>query len=129
MSHSIDFLTDHHRRFAEATNAGRADVTMSLCVPGATDWHNFDDQTIEYASTGATLEWMHRKIPDLRWETRSFSCTADGWVWQAAITGTAPGGPLRAHSCMIVHLNDDGLITSLDEYIDPSAMAPLRAAG
>ena len=123
-----DFLVDHHRRFAEATNAGHADVTMSMCVPGATVWHNFDDKTIEYAGTGATLEWMHRQIPDLRWETRSIAYTDDGWVWQAAIKGTAPGGDLCAHSCMIVHLNDDGLITSLDEYIDPVSMAPLRAA-
>lgn len=128
MTLTRDFLIDHHRRFAEATNTGRADVTMSMCVPGATVWHNFDDKTIEYAGTGATLEWMHRQIPDLRWETRSIAFADDGWVWQAAITGTAPGGDLRAHSCMIVHLNDDGLITSLDEYIDPAAMAPLRAA-
>jgi len=128
MTHTREFLVEHHRRFAEATNAGRADVTMAMCVSGATVWHNFDDKTIEYAGTGATLEWMHRQIPDLRWETRTIAYTDDGWVWQAAITGNAPGGELRAHSCMIVHLNADGLITSLDEYIDPAAMAPLRAA-
>ena len=128
MTHTREFLVEHHRRFAEATNAGRADVTMAMCVSGATVWHNFDDKTIEYAGTGATLEWMHRQIPDLRWETRTIAYTDDGWVWQAAITGTAPGGELRAPSCMIVHLNADGLITSLDEYIDPAAMAPLRAA-
>jgi hypothetical protein len=127
MSLTDDQKIEHHRRFAEATNQGRADLTMAMCVPGATVWHNFDDKTIEYASTGKTLEWMHTKIDGLRWETRSFSTTTDGWLWQAAIRGLAPGGELCAHTCMVVHLDERGLITHLEEYIDPAQMAPLRA--
>lgn len=127
MSLSREQKIEHHRRFAAATNAGRADVTMSMCVPEATVWHNFDDRTIRYADTGKTLEWMHTKIEGLRWETRSFSVTDDGWMWMAAIRGRAPGGELCAHTCMVVHLDDTGLITHLEEYIDPTQMAPLRA--
>jgi hypothetical protein len=33
---------------------------------------------------------------------------------------------LAAHTCMVVRLNDDGLILELDEYIDPTSMKPLR---
>jgi hypothetical protein len=91
-----------------------------------------DDQKIEHhrrfaEATGKTLEWMHTKIDGLRWETRSFSTTTDGWLWQAAIRGLAPGGELCAHTCMVVHLDERGLITHLEEYIDPAQMAPLRA--
>jgi len=117
---------DHHHRFADATNAGQPEVTMAMCVPGATVWHNFDDTSIAYADTGKTLVWMHRTIENLRWETRSFAVTDDGWVWQAAIRGRAPGGELNAHTCMIVHLDDDGLITALEEYLDPTQTRVLR---
>ena len=126
MALTHDEKLDHQRRFAEATNTSRPDITMAMCVPGALVWHNFDDKSIPYENTGKTLTRMHAMIPDLRWETRSVVITSDGWIWQAAIMGTAPGGQLCAHSCMVVTLNDDGLITKLDEYLDPAQMAPLR---
>jgi hypothetical protein len=69
---------------------------------------------------------MHAIIPNLRWETRAVAATSNGWMWQAAIRGTAPGGEICAHSVMIVTLNDEGLITQLDEYIDPSQLSALR---
>lgn len=116
----------HQQKFAAATNAGQPEITMAMCVEGALVWHNFDDQSIPYAKTGKTLTRMHAMIPNLRWETRQVAVTSDGWVWQAAIKGTAPGGELCAHSVMIVSLNDEGLITRLDEYLDPAQMAPLR---
>ena len=116
----------HHRHFAAATNAGQPDITMSMCVEGALVWHNFDDKSVPYASTGKTLTRMHAIIPNLRWETRAVAATSTGWMWQAAIRGTAPGGEICAHSVMIVTLNDDGLITQLDEYIDPSQLSALR---
>jgi hypothetical protein len=102
------------------------DITMSMCVEGALVWHNFDDKSVPYASTGKTLTRMHAIIPNLRWETRAVAATSTGWMWQAAIRGTAPGGEICAHSVMIVTLNDEGLITQLDEYIDPSQLSALR---
>ena len=45
---------------------------------------------------------------------------------QAVIRGTAKYGELAAQTCMVVRLNDDGLIMELEEYIDPASMKPLR---
>ena len=126
MALSDEQKLEHHRKFAAATNAGQPDITMSMCVEGALVWHNFDDKSVPYASTGKTLTRMHAIIPNLRWETRAVATTSTGWMWQAAICGTAPGGEICAHSVMIVKLNDEGLITQLDEYIDPSQLSALR---
>jgi ketosteroid isomerase-like protein len=115
------------QRFAAATASGQPEHAAVLCADGAEVWHNYDEESIPYVDTGKSLVWLHRKVPDIAWETRKVTATADGWMWQAAITGTAPGGPLRAQTCMIATLNDDGLIVQLDEYIDPVQMLPVRA--
>lgn len=122
-----DQKIDLQRRFAAATASGQPEQAAVLCADGALVWHNYDDESIPYADTGKSLLWLFRKVPDIAWETRQVTATANGWIWQAAITGTAPGGPLRAHTCMIATVNDDGLIVQLDEYIDPVQMLPVRA--
>jgi len=42
------------------------------------------------------------------------------------MTGTAPGGALRVHSCVIVTLDGDGRVTRVEEYLDPAQTAVLR---
>ena len=127
MTLNSDQKLELQQRFAVATASGNPDEAALLCAEGAEVWHNYDELSIPYIDTGKSLVWLHRKVPDIAWETRKVTATADGWMWQAAITGTAPGGPLRAQTCMIATLNDDGLIVQLDEYIDPVQMLPVRA--
>lgn len=126
MALSADQKLDNHRRYAEAVNSGAVDTVLALLAPGATTWHNFDDVTAPLADAFAGLGWMHKKVSGLRWDTRAVLVTEDGWVWEAVIRGTAPHGELAANTCMVVRLDADGRITSLDEYIDPAAMKPLR---
>lgn len=115
------------QRFGSATASGKPELAAALCVEGARVWHNFDDQDMPYADTGKSLIWLHQRVPDIRWVTRNVCATSQGWIWQATITGSARGGVLRAHTCMVVTLNEGGLITRLDEYIDPVQMAPVRS--
>ncbi|MGH9262408.1 MAG: nuclear transport factor 2 family protein, partial [Acidimicrobiales bacterium] len=51
--------------------------------------------------------------------------TPEGFVWQAVVTGTAPGGPVRAHTCMVVRLSASGKVQRTHEYLDPAALAAL----
>lgn len=66
-------------------------------------------------------------MPDLGWSDLATLPTPDGFVLRTILTGTAPGGPLRLHSCLVVTLDDDGLITRVDEYLDTAQSAVLRA--
>ena len=73
-----------------------------------------------------TVGWLHRNVPDLAWHDIALYPTPTGFVSQTIMTGTAPGGALRVHSCVIVTLDDDGLVTRVEEYLDPTQTAVLR---
>ena len=112
--------------FARASRTNDADLYRSLCAPDAITWHNFDELEVDTEQTVRTVAWLHRTVPDLEWSDVSLLATPTGWVSQTVIRGTAPGGPLRVHSCVIVTLNDDGLVQRVEEYLDPSQTAVLR---
>lgn len=114
------------QRYADAINNCQPEVAIAMCVPGATVWHNYDDATAVYADSVGSLPWMFKAVDGLRWETRRTLATDEGFLWEAVIRGTAKYGELAAQTCMVVRLNDDGLIMELEEYIDPASMKPLR---
>jgi len=113
------------RRFAAATRTNDAAAHRALCTPEAYTWHNFDEVKVDTDKTLRTLAWLHRTVPDLQWHDVALHATPSGFVSQTIMTGTAPGGALRAHSCLVVTLNDDGLVTAADEYLDPAQLAVL----
>jgi ketosteroid isomerase-like protein len=113
------------RRYVAAARAGDAEALAEVCEPDVAFWHNFDDQSIDLAATIRTLGWLGRAVPDLAWEEVALLPTSDGFVWRALITGTAPGGPLRVHTCVVATLSDRGRLASAHEYLDPAGMAPL----
>lgn len=114
------------QKYADAINGCRPDDAVAMCAPGAAVWHNYDDRTAVYADSVGSLPWMFSAVEGLRWETRRALATSEGFLWEAVIRGAAKGGELAAHTCMVVRLNDDGLIVELEEYIDPASMKPLR---
>jgi uncharacterized protein len=113
-------------RFAAASRGNDASTHAAMSAPGAVTWHNYDEREMTTEQTGKGLTWIHRAVPDLAWTDIAVKATSDGFIWQSVLTGTAPGGALRAHSCVIVTLNDEGLVTRLDEYLDPAQTGVLR---
>jgi uncharacterized protein len=113
-------------RFAEASRTNDAVAYAAMCAPEALTWHNFDDLEVTTEQTIGTIAWLHRTVTDLTWTDVSLLPTPNGWVSQTIMTGAAPGGPLRVHSCVIVTLDDDGLVTRVEEYLDPRQTAVLR---
>jgi uncharacterized protein len=113
-------------RFAAATRTNDAETYAAMCAPGATTWHNFDELEVTTEQTLRTIAWLHRTVADLAWIDVALHPTASGFVSQTILTGTAPGGAMRAHSCVVVTLNDDGLVTRVEEYLDTAQTAVLR---
>jgi ketosteroid isomerase-like protein len=113
-------------RFAAASRTNDGDAYRALCAPNAVTWHNFDDAEVTTEQTVRTVAWLHRTVPDLAWDDVALHLTPTGWVSQTVMTGTAPGGPLRVHSCVIVTLEGGGLVTRVEEYLDPTQTAVLR---
>lgn len=88
-------------------------------------WHNFDDRLVTSEASGRTLRWLHQRVVDIAWEDVAVLPTPEGFVWQAVLKGTAPGGPLRVHTCLVARGSPAGLVWRADEYLDPTAMAVL----
>jgi uncharacterized protein len=130
MPPTTDVLSDDDklaiaRRFASASRTNDAAAYVSLCAPGAVTWHNFDGLEVTTAQTVRTVEWLHRTVRDLTWVDVALYPTPSGYVSQTIMTGTAPGGPLHVHSCIVVTLNADGLVTRVEEYLDRAQTAVL----
>jgi ketosteroid isomerase-like protein len=124
-------LTDDEKlaiaaRFVAASRTNDADAYRALCAPDAATWHNFDDAEVSTEQTVRTVAWLHRTVPDLAWTDVALYATPSGFVSQTIMSGTAPGGALRVHSCVIVTLDDAGLVTRVEEYLDPTQTAVLR---
>lgn len=112
--------------FARASRDNDADLYRSLCAPDAVTWHNFDELEVTTEQTLRTVAWLHRTVRDLEWSDVALLLTPSGWVSQTMMSGTAAGGSLRVHSCVIVTLNDLGLVQRVEEYLDPAQTAVLR---
>jgi ketosteroid isomerase-like protein len=111
--------------YAAATRAGDADALLHLCEQDAVVWHNHDDVAVDLRQAGQTLRWLHRTVPDVEWSDVAVLPTPNGFVWRAVITGAAPGGALRVHTCMVVTLSARGKVQRTDEYLDRAALRPL----
>ncbi|HEY2428230.1 MAG TPA: nuclear transport factor 2 family protein [Acidimicrobiales bacterium] len=116
-------------RYAAAVQSGDAEAIAELTEPSAAIWHNFDGQVVDRTASEQTLLWLHRTVQDLACEDTAILSTRTGFVWQAVMTGEAPGGPLRAATCMVATLSAAGRIDRIDEYVDSSQLACLRRPG
>ena len=114
--------------YATATHAGDVEALAAISEPDAVVWHNHDDVEASLDRSARTLQWLHRTVPDVAWNDVALTLTCDGFVWQSLLTGTAPGGRLRAHTCVVVTLSDTGRVARTDEYLDAAALAPLATA-
>ncbi len=112
--------------FIAATGTNDGAAITAMCAPGAMTWHNHDGLETPSTETGKGLAWVHRAVPDVTWRTVSIKTTDDGFVWQSTLTGTAPGGPLNCHSCVVVSLEDDGRIRRIEEYLDAAQTRVMR---
>lgn len=113
-------------RYATASRSNDAELFRSLCSPESVTWHNFDGLEVTTGQTVRTIAWLHSAVANLSWTDVALYPTPTGFVSQTIMTGSAPGGPLSVHSCVIVTLNEAGLIMRAEEYLDTAQTAALR---
>jgi hypothetical protein len=113
-------------RFKQASRGDDPAAMASISAPGSVTWHNFDEVEVTPEQSARTGAWLRRQVPDLTWTDLATLPTSEGFVLRSVLTGSAPGGALRLHSCLVVTLDDEGLITRIDEYLDTAQSAVLR---
>ena len=122
---TIDAL-DVARRFAAASAVGDEAGLRALYAPDFVAWHNTDlvEQTVD--QNMKVSRWLFRTVPDIAFENVRQLPTPEGFVQTHKIVGTRPDGSrIEMWSAMVITVNGDGLISRLEEFIDPSKMGKL----
>ena len=113
-------------RFMAALERCDVDATREIYAKDAKLWHNFDQAFQPVEDNLKTLQWMHRKLTDIRYDVQVREPIPGGFYQQHVLRGTLPSGAsFEMPACAIVKVSD-GKIVSLDEYLDSAHAAALR---
>ena len=103
------------------------DATRSLYTPDARIWHNFDQRFQPLEENLKSLQWMHRKLRNLRYDIKRREAIPGGFYQEHVVRGTlANGEEFAMPACAIIKI-ENGLIVSLDEYLDSAHTQALMA--
>jgi hypothetical protein len=118
------------QKLLTAIEAGDLESVRRIYHPEAIIWHSHDGVSQSVEENLATLAWITRHLPGIRYVHVRRYCFAGGVVDQHDTEVRAPGRdqPLRIATCMVVLVNELGQVTRLDEYIDSAAVVDLTAA-
>lgn len=126
-------MTDHTEnatlldRIVAAAEAGDPADLFDIYTDDAVIWHNHDliETTVE--RNAKLLAKMGEWVADRRYTERRIHTFPGGAVQQHVLRGTrrSTGEEVALHACVVISVNDDGLITRLDEYIDSAQAASL----
>ena len=107
--------------------AGNGDAFVAGLAPGAVIWHNHDRQDVDAVDNMVMVNSLSQIVEDLVTESRLLTPIHGGFLYQYVTRGKvrANGNPFEMQNCLIVHTNADGLITRIDEYVDPTVGAQL----
>jgi ketosteroid isomerase-like protein len=107
--------------------AGNGDAFVAGLAPGAVIWHNHDRKDVDAIENMAGVNMLSQIVDDPVTESRLFAPIDGGFVLQYVTRGkvSANGNEFEMHNCLIVHTDADGLITRIDEYVDPTVGAQL----
>jgi ketosteroid isomerase-like protein len=111
-----------------ALETGHVESLAPLVADDAVVWHNSDRLTLTKDQALPRIGGAARLAEALHVEVVNMQETPDAFVEQIVLRGTvrANGSPLELHNCLVVSLRD-GLVTRIDEYVDPNVTAQIKA--
>ena len=115
-------------RLMDVLERGDREAARAMYSPDAKFWHNYDnvEQTVD--ENMKLLEWMSRKAPKRHYRVVRRELLPDGWFQQHVLEATlANGRDMRMFACCAITVKD-GLVTRVEEYLDPAQAAVLREA-
>ena len=93
--------------FVACIEAGDIEGVRACFGPDATVWHNNDGLTVPATKVLRILAWLARNVTGLRYDVTRRAATADGYVQQHVLRGTAAdGSELAVAACLIVRLEE-----------------------
>ena len=113
----------------EAFASGDPPVLGARMAPGALLWHNSDKVEGDAVEGFGGIVGLHQLVDGLHVEVVQHELLTTGELARFVVRGTvrATGTPLAAHNCVVFTV-EDGRVTRLDEYVDPTFGAQLGVA-
>jgi ketosteroid isomerase-like protein len=113
--------------FDAALTGGDSDGFVALLAPGAIVWHNHDRKEVDARENMAAIGMLGQLVDNLKNERVLLSPTDTGFVLQFVTRGAvrSSGNDFEMQNCVVVTTTDDGLISRIDEYVDPTVGAQL----
>jgi hypothetical protein len=117
---------DALRALNAALESGSPEVVIRFVAPRAVLWHNDDKVEMDAVEGVGRVAGLHGLVDGVRVDVVQLEPISTGWLQRIVLRGRvrATGHELAAHNCAVVHLTD-GLITRIDEYVDPTMLAQL----
>ena len=111
--------------FDAALTGKDADAFVAVLAPGAVVWHNHDRLEVDARENMAAIAMLSQLVDDLENEFPRVVPIEGGLLVQYVTTGKvrANGNPFEMQNCLIVLTNADGLISRIEEYVDPTVGA------
>ena len=113
------------RMFA-AIEAGDIDALGAMWTDDIGVWRLGGGRERDKARALAVLNWFVAVTAERRYEVLDRQFFDGGFVQQHLLHARGKAGTeLTFRACLVVKVGDDGLITRIDEYLDPADLTPL----
>ena len=119
-------LNDLADRMFSAIEDGDGATLAALSSDDVTVWRTGGGPARDKIRALKVIAWFIDSTSDRRYEVLDRQVFDGGFVQQHTVHATdAIGVPLSFRACLVVKVNPEGLITQIDEYLDPADLAPL----
>jgi ketosteroid isomerase-like protein len=114
--------------FAAALEGRGSAAFIASIEPGAILWHNNDRLEVDAITHMGNIEMLSKVVRDAAFQTVRCAPIKNGFVLQFAFRGTlvSNGRNFEMQNC-IVATTADGMISRIDEYVDPTTGAQLAS--
>ena len=121
-------MNDIADRLFDAIERGDGTALAALWSDDITVWRQGGGRERDKARGLKVIEWFVDSTTDRRYEVLDRRSFDGGFLQQHNVHATtAAGAPLTFRACLVVKVAPDGLITRIDEYLDPADLNPLLA--
>lgn len=112
--------------FFAAVEAGDLDAVTAHYHPDARIWHSRDEADTNVAQNRELLRMFFARVANRRYEIVRRHVFDGGFVQEHVVHGHfTDGSVMRVPVCFLCHIDGDGRITRIAEYLD-SSKSPLR---
>jgi ketosteroid isomerase-like protein len=121
-----DVIADVADRLFDAIEHADTPMIEQLWSDGVLVWHAGDREDNDRAQALRVIHWFIKRTTDRHYEILDRQFFDGGFVQQHILHANGRnGGSISMRVCIVIKLGTNGLISRIDEYFDPTEIAPL----